>query len=777
MVCSINIDETPLRPNVRPAKPKSKRGPVTFFVDIEAPNGRSVIRNLTRGVNDIDDDYTPTPQPPVDVSLETLLLSLSVSSTFYWDTPVAFDPITADFFLQQFEVGVGGNIDVPDLELSVDIETTAQATISRAPIVVDLTLPQVTTNKTITLGAIDVGLSLPDSQVVSDIYGDLAVVDLTLPALSTDKETSFDPISLTMSLPDSQVVSDIYGDLAVVDLSVAGTLDVGININLPASMESAQDDDTPSFDSSLLLDTYSSAAAAYSVRKLSSTYSGPCMKVRKDDGVDTGTDIGFDADGNLNITAIAAHCGTDNGYVVTWYDQSGNSRNATQTTTADQPQIYNGTAVLTRNGKPAAVFDGSSDYMDMPDSMLPSNINNCSVFTVQTNESSPNGATFNIGGYGSNDRWFQTIVVSNVEYFGYGSSFSAINMGAATTSQRLITAIAGSTQGNAQCFVNGTSQGSVALQSATPSSGSGELVRSAYLANGTFQEVIVYHSDESTNRTGIESKISTYYFGQDLLLDTYPSSAAAYSVRKLSKYYQGPCIKVRKDDGVDTGTDIGFDANGNLNIAAIEAHCGTDNGYVVTWYDQSGSGNDATQATAGNQPQIYNGSSVITDNNRPCLYFPTTQILSAAGAATVGNRSRSQWSVFSLEAGTNYAAPWSAGLRSQIQPPDSNLKPNLYVNRTGGSPSITAASGINLNQQYLRCDIADTVTAESFIDGSSVLSGSDNNSDWATSNLVVAQPGDRGPFKVSECILYESDQSTNRTGITSNINTYFSVYS
>jgi hypothetical protein len=512
MVCSINIDETPLRPNVRPAKPKSKRGPVTFFVDIEAPNGRSVIRNLTRGVNDIDDDYTPTPQPPVDVSLETLLLSLSLSSTFYWDTPVAFDPITADFFLQQFEVGVGGNIDVPDLELSVDIETTAQASISRAPIVVDLTLPQVTTNKTITFEPIDIGLSLPNLESNIETSVDTIVIDLTLPALITDKETSFDPISLTMSLPESQVVSDIYGDLAVVDLSVAGTLDVGININLPASMESAQDDDTPSFDSSLLLDTYSSAAAAYSVRKLSSTYSGPCMKVRK-------------------------------------------------------------------------------------------------------------------------------------------------------------------------------------------------------------------------------------------------------------------------DDGVDTGTDIGFDSNGNLNTADIEAHCGTDNGYVVTWYDQSGSGNDATQATAGNQPQIYNGTAVITDNNRPCLYFPTTQILSAAGAATVGNRSRSQWSVFSLEAGTDYAAPWSAGLRSQIQPPDSNLKPNLYVNRTGGSPSITAASGINLNQQYLRCDIADTVTAESFIDGSSVLSGSDNNSDWATSNLVVAQPGDRGPFKVAECILYESDQSTNRTGITSNINTYFSVYS
>lgn len=268
------------------------------------------------------------------------------------------------------------------------------------------------------------------------------------------------------------------------------------------------------FSTDRLLDDYPGAAAGYSVRKIRDGYTGSAMRVREDSG-NTETDIGFDSNGDLDTAAIKSFCDAAgagvNGYVVTWYDQSGNGRNATQSTTANQPQIYNGTAVLTRNSQPAAVFDGSSDYMDMPDSMLPANINNCSVFTVQTNESSPNGATFNLGGYGANDRWFQTAVVSDVEYFGYGSNYAAINIGPATSAQRLITAIAGSTQGNAQCFVDGTSQGSVALASATPPSGSGELVRASYLASGTFQEVVVYHSDQSSNRTGIESDINTYY--------------------------------------------------------------------------------------------------------------------------------------------------------------------------------------------------------------------------------------------------------------------------
>jgi len=244
---NINIDETPLRPNVRPAPPPSKRGPVTFFVDIEAPLGRSITRNLTRGVDDTDDGFTPTPQPPVEISLETLLLSLSLSSTFYFDTPVAFDPITTDLSLEQFEVGVGGNIDVPDLELSVDIETNAEKVISVSPIIVDLTLPQIDTKatKTADLDPIIVDLSVPTLESRIDVNFETIGVDLTLPEPSTDNETNFETVSIGLSLPEAELLTDIYGDILTVDLSLAEIFDSRININLPDNMESAQDDDTP----------------------------------------------------------------------------------------------------------------------------------------------------------------------------------------------------------------------------------------------------------------------------------------------------------------------------------------------------------------------------------------------------------------------------------------------------------------------------------------------------------------------------------------------------
>jgi len=87
-----------------------------------------------------------------------------------------------------------------------------------------------------------------------------------------------------------------------------------------------------------LLDTYSGAAAAYSMRRLSSTYTGACLKVeRSTDG--TTKDIGFDEAGNLDVLTLLEFVDTGDGRIHTWFDQSGNSINAVQTTDAAQPKI------------------------------------------------------------------------------------------------------------------------------------------------------------------------------------------------------------------------------------------------------------------------------------------------------------------------------------------------------------------------------------------------------------------------------------------------------
>ena len=107
---------------------------------------------------------------------------------------------------------------------------------------------------------------------------------------------------------------------------------------------------------SLILDTYS-AAAAFSTRKLRTAYAGSAIRVRRSsDNVEQ--DIGFSGNA-LDTTALSSFIGANSGFVVTWYDQSGNGRDITQTTTAAQPRIVNAGIIDTVNFLPS-VFFGSA---------------------------------------------------------------------------------------------------------------------------------------------------------------------------------------------------------------------------------------------------------------------------------------------------------------------------------------------------------------------------------------------------------------------------------
>jgi hypothetical protein len=107
-----------------------------------------------------------------------------------------------------------------------------------------------------------------------------------------------------------------------------------------------------------------------------------------------------------------------------------------------------------------------------------------------------------------------------------------------------------------------------------------------------------------------------------LLLDTYSGAAAAYSLRLLRTAYTGSAIRVRRASD-NTEQDIGFVSN-ELDTSALTTFCSGTDGFVETWYDQSGNGYDATQGTAANQPQIVSSGSVLTENGKPCVNFTGT---------------------------------------------------------------------------------------------------------------------------------------------------------
>lgn len=109
---------------------------------------------------------------------------------------------------------------------------------------------------------------------------------------------------------------------------------------------------------SLPLDVVSGATGAFSTRLLRTAYAGSCMKVRRSSD-NTTQDIGFAA-GLLDTTALASFVGANDGFVDTWYDQSGNAKNFTQSTTGHQPKLVSGGVIYTNiNSQPCAYFAGT----------------------------------------------------------------------------------------------------------------------------------------------------------------------------------------------------------------------------------------------------------------------------------------------------------------------------------------------------------------------------------------------------------------------------------
>jgi len=98
------------------------------------------------------------------------------------------------------------------------------------------------------------------------------------------------------------------------------------------------------------------------------TANGPCLVIGADTNILSGS-INFVSvqeataipgqDAWLDEFALLGHVGINSGFVTTAYDVSGNGRNATQTTTANQPRIVNAGVVDTFNNKPAMFNDGT----------------------------------------------------------------------------------------------------------------------------------------------------------------------------------------------------------------------------------------------------------------------------------------------------------------------------------------------------------------------------------------------------------------------------------
>jgi hypothetical protein len=301
-----------------------------------------------------------------------------------------------------------------------------------------------------------------------------------------------------------------------------------------------------------------------------------------------------------------------------------------------------------------------------------------------------------------------------------------------------------------------------------------------------------------------------------VLLDDYPNAAAAYSLRKLRTAYTGSAIRVRRSND-NTEQDIGFTAGGDLDTVSLKTFVGANSGFVTTWYNQGdSSGRDVSQSTAANQPRVVNAGVVDRENGKVAMiYDGSNDFLQAAtasdwtflhfgtvhtnfGVARAGNVTDPE--AFYIIWGTTTTVQ-RRGAYLAHDTRSSAPRDRVLVHVIGNADLVNNITCLNVqprartpaNTQFLHYLLGkpdnSTLSERSTI---ATNSGSLTNANTSIGVSASGNPNHPLVFGMSrnasntpqfylagaiqEQIFYNSDQSSNRTAIETNINSYYGIY-
>jgi len=319
-----------------------------------------------------------------------------------------------------------------------------------------------------------------------------------------DPDTSGDWTQFADIADDTTFVNAKAALLAYLKERTGGTV--------PISLKQTWEDVPPA---SNFLDLYPDSAGAWSLRLLSSTYTGNAIQVRRDSDSTT-QDIGFDANGDLDESALTAFVGSGSGYVSIFYDQSGNGRNFTQTSTSIQPRIVNAGTVDKINNKPAIYFDFSVSQRFGRDNWTESGKAHFSIFmSIQHN---------NINGDQTYYNWETAQTNVNRTNLSFRDSLSATHAidwtDPANNTPYIKSGCINGTTGAYDSYINGSQDAngtfsgySGALGATTNNRhGMGYRINGSNFLRGYIQEMIIYYDDDQTSsQSAMQTAMNNYY--------------------------------------------------------------------------------------------------------------------------------------------------------------------------------------------------------------------------------------------------------------------------
>ena len=430
------------------------------------------------------------------------------------------------------------------------------------------------------------------------------------------------------------------------------------------------------------------------------------------DGTIANVPAGSTVNGSPSTNAL------NDGFVTTWYDQSGNSKNATQTTAANQPLIVESGSLHTDGGKPALKFNGTSHRLELS---AKATIANTSIFSAfRSNTNTQDSVLFHLAVDASNavsiglgDLATRTELGSRLRVG--GSNVVSVGDNTFTsTSQSLLSYIASSSA--AKMFVDSTEEtDTVEARTSGPNNRIGARGDDDKFFNGDISEIILFDSDQTNNRFKIESNINNHY---------------------------------------------------TIYTAA-------QNGFVNTWYDQSGNSRNAVAAADANEPKIVENGNYLGELS----FDGSNHTLSIATVSTLGIDGSNNKSAFAV-------ARTTAGVDGFViagTPGGADFRGLRYRSSASGGAARVEVSGFGLQggdlsdgNNHVYSSIFDGTQTKDFdvsLDGSITQgSGTDAIDTDGTATFFISKTGGNAAAGFTrEFILYASDQTANRTAIETNI--------
>ena len=214
-----------------------------------------------------------------------------------------------------------------------------------------------------------------------------------------------------------------------------------------------------------------------------------------------------------------------------------------------------------------------------------------------------------------------------------------------------------------------------------------------------------------------------------------------------------------KKGGLKSFTGNGTDVFYIKNLVVTQT---TADGAVTTWYDQVGS-NHATNATASEQPLVVSAVTLVEENSKAAIDFDGVDdefILSNVSA-------RSFYAVLSSVDGGDFVSTTQNRVlfdASQFDWQEKNF--STSISYTLGNQALLSFNDSTSGTFSLNGVTHTNTDANPYNQGSEVFNRIGAND--AGSPLMEGT--------IQEFILFDSDQSTNRTGMETNINDHFDIY-